>query len=89
MCIINLKGLPEVTPVSAVSDVQLNVVCPVEIDFRLLAKLRHFNLDLLLLKGTPSISLSYDEILIPGSQVATRVDSSTSILETSINKLER
>ncbi len=89
MCIINLKGLPEVAPVLAISDVQLNVVRPVEIDFRLLAKLRNFNLDLLLLKGTPSISLSYDEVLIPGSQVATRVDSSTSILKTSINKLER
>ena len=89
MCIINLKGLPEVAPVLAISDVQLNVVRPVEIDFRLLAKLRNFNLDLLLLKGTPSISLSYDEVLIPGSQVATSVDSSTSILETSINKLER
>ena len=89
MCIINLKGLPEVAPAPAVSDVQLNVVRPVEIDFRLLAKLRHFDLDLLLLKGAPSISLSYDEVLIPGSQVATRVDFSTSILETSINKLER
>jgi hypothetical protein len=51
VCIINLKGLPVVAPAPAVSDVQLNVVRPVEIDFRLLAKLRHFNLDLLLLKG--------------------------------------
>jgi hypothetical protein len=89
VCIINLKGLPEVGPVPAVSDVQLNVVCPVEIDFRLLAKLRHFNLDLLFLKGARSISLSYDEVLITCSQVATRVNSPTSILKTSINKLER
>jgi hypothetical protein len=89
VCIINLKGLPEVAPVPAVSDVQLNVVRPVEIDFCLLAKLRHFNLDLLLLKGAPSISLSYDEVMIPSSQVATCIYSSTSILETSINKLER
>jgi hypothetical protein len=89
VCIINLKGLPEVAPAPAVSDVQLNVVRPVEIDFRLLAKLRHFNLDLLFLKGARSISLSYDEVLIPYSQVATCVDSSTSIFKTCINKLER
>jgi hypothetical protein len=61
---INLKGLPVVGLVLAISDVYYYVVCPVEIDYRLLAKLRHLNLDLLVFDSTSNISLSDGEVLV-------------------------
>ena len=86
---INRKGNPSISPVLTISDVELNVISPVEIDHSLLTKLRYLNLDILILNSTWSISLPYDEILISGTQVATlNVDQPTSILEACINKLE-
>ena len=49
---INRKGNPSISPVLTISDVELNVISPVEIDHSLLTKLRYLNLDILILNST-------------------------------------